>query len=68
MIEQLLKVADAAKMLSVSEKYIYDLAASGELRSFRLGRQKAIRFRPSDIEAFISSHGYKPIKKGRTPK
>lgn len=49
---RLLSVFAAAEDCSLSESTIRRLAASGELRSVRVGNR--LLFRPEDLDAFIS--------------
>lgn len=45
MSDNLLKVAEVATRLNISESFVYQLVAAGELRYFRLGRgHGGIRF------------------------
>jgi len=54
MSEQLLRIAEVARQLAVSEALVYGMVARGELRSVRLGR--ALRIDPRDLAAFITVH------------
>ncbi len=58
--QALLSPLQVAERLGVSRSYVYTAAASGELRSIKLG--KALRFEPRDVEAFIEAH-----RRGQTP-
>lgn len=49
----LVSKADAARMLSLSERSIDLLVAGGELRRVRFGSARGVRFRVSEIEALI---------------
>lgn len=49
--EQLLTAADLAAALGVHPNYIYNLAAAGDLPSYRIGGNR--RFRWSEIEAWL---------------
>jgi excisionase family DNA binding protein len=49
----LLTAADVAERLQISREQVYRLVDRGELRSVPLGKQTR-RFRPADVEAFIS--------------
>jgi excisionase family DNA binding protein len=51
--EALLTVADVARMLQVSNKWVYARARSGELRSGYVG--KYLRFRYGDVLSFIDT-------------
>lgn len=52
-IERLLTATDVAEWLSLSKHTILDMAEDGRLPSFKLGR--AVRFRPSEIDAWLES-------------
>jgi excisionase family DNA binding protein len=52
--EPLVGVQDVMKMLGVGKNYVYELAASGELRSYRFGHR--VRFRLSDVDAWLKDH------------
>lgn len=45
---------ETAARLQVSLTKLWQLTARGELRAIRIGR--AVRYRPADIEAYISRH------------
>ncbi len=45
-------VDDAARILSVSRRHIYDLLEAGELSSFTSGRRRLIRV--SELERYIA--------------
>ena len=47
----LLRVGEAAEQLRLSERTLWRLLKTGELRSIRIGRQ--VRIRPVDVEAFV---------------
>lgn len=47
---ELLTAREVASRLAISARKVYELAASGQLASLRIG--SAVRFDPSDIEAF----------------
>lgn len=49
---RLLTVPDAAKQLTVSERFLWDLIRSGQLLHVRLGR--LVRLRPEDLETFLA--------------
>lgn len=49
--DRLLKVSEAAGLLSVSVRMVHRLVATGDLNKIKLG--KAARFRLSDIEALM---------------
>ena len=54
--EPLLNVADVAELLRVSASLVYQLVESGKLVVYRIGNGRgAIRFRPQDIETYLSS-------------
>ncbi len=41
----------AAAMLGISERKLWELRNSGEVHSVRIGR--SVRFRPEDLQAFL---------------
>ena len=49
-----MNAADAAAYLSMSERTIRRLSASGELRAVRYGR--LVRYRPEDLDAWLEEH------------
>jgi len=49
--DRALSVVEAAERLHVSPKTVYELCQKGELSHHRVGR--AIRFMPSDIDAYL---------------
>jgi excisionase family DNA binding protein len=49
--EQALTVPEAADRLKLSEKKVYQMCGSGELRHHRVGR--SIRIRPEDIDGML---------------
>lgn len=49
----LLTVTEAAKRLSLSRTYTYELVMSGELESLKLG--KARRIQPSALDRFVEA-------------
>lgn len=55
-----LTVADVAVLLSISEKTVREMVASGELPAFRIGNSRMIRIRVSDFQAL-----WKPYLGGR---
>jgi excisionase family DNA binding protein len=52
MNEQLLKVADVAKLPNMSHEYVQLIAVSGEIPCVRV-EVKIFRFRRQDVEAFM---------------
>ena len=50
---QLLTVVDAAKHLRISRSKVYELLASGELPSVRIGRNRRITM--SDLAEFVEN-------------
>lgn len=49
----LMTAAQVAALLSVSTKWVYELARSGELPAVRI--RAAVRFRPEDIDAWVQA-------------
>ena len=49
----LLRIRDAAAMLSVSERSIWQLVRSGELRAIHPGGMRAIRIARRDVEDLV---------------
>ena len=54
-LEPVLKVAQAAAILNVSERTVRRLIASGTIRAIWIGR--SVRLRPRDIERWIAGGG-----------
>ncbi len=50
--EQLLTVADVAKMLNVSPKWVYGKYEDGSLPGAKIGRY--LRFRETDIQGYVA--------------
>lgn len=60
--EDALKAEDVAKILKIGRNAVYDMAKSGELRSYRIGRK--LRFTYSDIQDYINNSrqgGFSPV-------
>ncbi len=55
MQEGLIKPAEVGRRLGLGQREVYRLAKTGRLPSVRFG-PRAIRFRPEDVDAFISAH------------
>ncbi|MFN0154675.1 MAG: helix-turn-helix domain-containing protein [Gaiella sp.] len=51
-LEPLLSVNDTAALLRTTRSTVYELIRSGDLRPVRVGRR--LRFRPADIETYLS--------------
>ena len=49
----LLTAREAAKALTISERYLYTLTQRGEIRAVRAGR--TVRYDPADLRAWIES-------------
>jgi len=49
----LLRLEDAAKVLSISPRTLWGLAQAGAVKSKRIG--KSLRFRPDDLKAFAEA-------------
>jgi len=47
----LIKAAEAAKSLAISERRLWDLTDTGELQCVRIGR--SVRYDPADLRAWI---------------
>lgn len=52
---------EAARLLSVSERTLWSIAAAGEIPRVRIGR--AVRYRVADLRAYVDAPA---TKKGRT--
>lgn len=52
----LLDAAEVSKILGVPTKSVYQIVSDGHLPSVRIGRR--IRFRPTDVQAFIAKGGF----------
>ncbi len=52
MKQLLFKIGDAAKMLAISEGYLYELMSRNEIEYVKLGR-KATRFTQKQLDDFI---------------
>jgi excisionase family DNA binding protein len=53
-MERLLDVREVAALVRVSPRTVWNYVAEGRLPKVTLG-DKTIRFRPQDVEAFVSS-------------
>lgn len=56
--EKLLDVDEVAALLGVHQQTVYDMARSGELRGFKVGR--IWKFRPSDVSAWQAAKAEEP--------
>ena len=54
MVEKLLKANEVAQALGISKSFAYQLIRQGEIPSLRMG--KAVRIRPSDLEAYVAKN------------
>ena len=52
---RLLRIEDVADRLAISRSMAWKLIAVGQLRSLRIGR--AVRVRPSDLDAYLAEAG-----------
>lgn len=59
--EELLTVRDAAKLLTISAKKLYRMAALGRVPHVRLGR--SVRFRREDLERWIQQQTVHPLRR-----
>jgi excisionase family DNA binding protein len=55
MTDKLLTLAEVMAVLSVSRPTVYRLIERGELKAVKIGT--ALRFRDSDVQAFIAALG-----------
>ncbi|MCX6083289.1 MAG: helix-turn-helix domain-containing protein [Chloroflexi bacterium] len=53
MIDRLLSPNEIAELLGVSASFAYKLIRTGEIVSVRMGKSKAVRIQPSDLEAYV---------------
>ena len=53
-----LKASDVARILDLSEKQIYKMAASGEIPSLRIG--SSVRFDPHDFATWLRTRSSAP--------
>jgi len=51
--ERLLSAREVARLLGVHSNYVYALATSGKLTSYRIGGHR--RFRWSEVQAWLST-------------
>lgn len=51
----MLAAAAVATRLGISKRAVYELAAGGRLPSFRPTGGRAVRFKPEDVEAYLTS-------------
>lgn len=69
MLENMLAKKDVAKILNVSPTTIYRMVGKGELKAHKV--RGSIRFKPSDVEAYLAANAIKapekpqPYVKGR---
>ncbi len=67
--KRLLTVSDVAQWLSVSRSLVYQLVESGKLPVYRIGNGRgAVRFRPEDIDEYISSCRTEPTQPIEVPR
>jgi len=53
-LAEILAAAEVTKILKINRATLYHLIERGELRIYKFGRN--IRFKESDIKAFIDAH------------
>jgi excisionase family DNA binding protein len=53
-MDDLLTAAEVAEQARVSQSYVRQLAARGDLACYRLGR--ALRFRRADVDDYLERH------------
>ena len=51
-VDRLLTVQEAAKILTISPRHLWDLTDRGELPAIKIGR--SVRYAQADIDAFIA--------------
>ena len=56
--KMLLTAREAAQALGISRALLYALVSEGKIRRVKIhkGRSGAVRFRPTDLEAFVKDH------------
>ena len=59
-LDELLTIADVARVLGISRGSVYTLIRAGELIPFRVGERA--RFEPADVRAYLERH-----REGRGP-
>ena len=54
----LFTATQAAQALGISRALLYQLVSEGKIRKVKVhkGRSGAVRFRPADLESFVSEH------------
>lgn len=66
-METLLTVREVAQLLGVSMDNIYRLKDKPDgLRAYRVGN-RCLRFRPSEVEAYLEARRVKPVVKAERP-
>lgn len=58
----LISAKDAARMLSISTRYLYDVTASGDLNCIQIGTRKKL-YERAEIERFITARRRPPKTK-----
>jgi excisionase family DNA binding protein len=53
-LEQLLTIADVARVLGIARSSVYTLIRAGELVPFRVGERA--RFDPADVRRYLERH------------
>jgi excisionase family DNA binding protein len=53
-LEELLTIADVARVLRITRGSVYSLMRSGELHPVRVGERA--RFEPTDVRAYLERH------------
>jgi excisionase family DNA binding protein len=55
-VEKLLTAEEVAEVLGISKLTVYQMARAGRIKRVELGLTgRAIRFRPSDVRAFVDA-------------
>lgn len=63
--EDFLRPAEVCRWLQVSRTWLYDAAKNGRIPSHRLGGDGPLRFKPSELEAWIEDGStQKPDSRG----
>ncbi len=51
---RLLRAQEAAEQLAISQRKLWEITNTGELKSIKIGR--AVRYHPDDLADFIAKH------------
>ena len=61
-VDDLWNIAMCSKFLCLKEKTLYAMVAKREIPFFRLNQTRGIRFKPLELQAWLTERAVKPIE------